>query len=488
MTMPIHTRAANTSRVSGTALLTALLTALMACTAFGLRPPTWRESTLRVIAEQLAAPEICDKIAWAASVPAGIDHAPFYERSHCYFNIAARTGNSEICRQVRPLGVHPLARFAMTQSSCIEAARRKMTIASAAPDSDLVKIFAQMGYDPDSFPMSDVRNSIVNVRWEYEAIARQPDIVSRIARDSANDPYLADLAAMVSHEPQWCDHIALKDVSGTIGVPSRDWCLFKLASNQRDTTVCAPLSSQYIKSCKSTASRPTPPHYFPELPEDSHARALIAQLGYPMQYARDQSVNQLGDAYFQFLLKIGSPRTPAQSEARRQLIERALAVRDTVPDDRAQHAVMDENHLHALVEDRDTPPEVLADIAARTTKFDDLLIYDRLADSTRELVLHRLSTSPDLNRRGQVARLPWVSQALLQQLSTDTTWYVREQVAMSPRAEPALLRQLAADKWFLVRIAIANNPHTPDDVMAALKDDLDARVRSAAEKGSRLRR
>jgi hypothetical protein len=393
---------------------------------------------------------------------------------------------------VRQLGAHPLARFEMTQSSCVEAARRKMDIASAAPDSDLVKIFAQMGYDPDSFPMNDVRNRIVNVRWEYEAIARQPDIVSRIARDSTNDPYLADLAAMVSHEPQWCDHIALKDVSGTIGVPSRDWCLFKLASNQRDTTFCAPLSSQYIKSCKSTAARPTPPHYFPELPEDGHARALIAQLGYPLQYARDQSVNQLGDAYFQFLLKIGSPRTPAESEARLQLIERALAVQDTVPDERtqqaAQQAVMDENHLHALVEDRDTPPAVLADIAARTTKFDDLLIYTRLADSTRELVLRRLSTSPDPNRRGDVARLPWVSPALLHQLSTDTTWYVREQVAMSPRAEPDLLRQMVADKWFLVRIAIANNPHTPDDVMAALKDDLDARVRSAAEKESRFRR
>jgi hypothetical protein len=164
-----------------------------------------------------------------------------------------------------------------------------------------------------------------------------------------------------------------------------------------------------------------------------------------------------------------------------------LAVQDTVPNARARQAEADDQQLYALALNRDTPPEVLAGIAARTSTYDRYLIYGQLPDSTRELVLGRLSTSPDADRRGQVARLTWIPQTLLEQLSTDSAWYVREQVAMNPTTPTELLRRQAQDSWFLVRIAVARNPHAPDDVVAALKDDPDVRVRKEAEKRAKVR-
>jgi hypothetical protein len=188
-----------------------------------MRRVTERDELYRYLAQELAEPSICEKIPWSVLSPGGFFLSPSYERSDCYTFIAGRTKNPWICWRVKRLGAFHLFSQQTSLWSCVNDALRGMNAGVAVPQASLVRFFGELGYDPDTIHMEGITPPVVSVKDLYRQISKEPDIVARIAQatrdfeksqDSAKSedpPYLADMAALPSKDPGWCN----RDTSGS---------------------------------------------------------------------------------------------------------------------------------------------------------------------------------------------------------------------------------------------------------------------------------
>jgi hypothetical protein len=332
----------------------------------GMREGNEYEAFFGYMARQLKEPSICDKISWAARISGGFFISPSYERSECYQTVAANTRNAWPCWKVRRLGAQSLLYDQVSMWSCLHNAAKGSYGGTAISGESLVRFFRMMGYDPDELHADGVTRPIVDVRDIYRQLPQEPDLLARIeaslqalgrknagAHEAEDAAYLAQMAALVSKDGEWCQRIP-DDLSLAGHQHFRDWCMYMLATNIRDGDLCKriPIRPDPIARAGEpppaysrettvqmslhgqcawhvTSSIPDNTRYGPELPaDDEQTRRLIGILGYPIPRASTLPAQRLEDAYYLFLTVLTGADAPRYALARQRLIERVKALPD----------------------------------------------------------------------------------------------------------------------------------------------------------------
>ena len=334
----------------------------------GMRQGNDYEEFYEYIAQELDEPAICDKISWAAELPGGFFISRSYLRSACYDAVAGRTRNSWPCWKVRRLGRQSLLNIQTSMFSCLRQVAEGRSSGTALPGESLVHFFKMMGYDPDELHNEGVTRPIVDVRNIYGRLPEEPDILARVGvslrthertntrtrSDVEDAAYLAQMAALVGKDAGWCERIPSDLPLAGQKQYFRDWCVFTLATNTRDSDLCRripirpysiaradelpPARVQELTvqmslqaQCDRQIHSPYPSntHYAPEFPaDDESTRRLIELLGYPIPRASTLPPQRLEEAYRLFLTVLTGADAPLHASARQRLIERVKALPD----------------------------------------------------------------------------------------------------------------------------------------------------------------
>ena len=345
----------------------------------GMRRPDKYDEFFRYMAQQLAEPALCEKIPWTVIIDGGWGYGPSYERSECYDTIAGNTKNSLICPQVRRLGpVNPKIEQTSTET-CLKHTREGLRSGMAIAQGDLVEFFNQMGYDPDTIQLEGITPAIVQVKDIYSGLAdrfgiairtqaaggpqevlvpgtvNQAELGERIedaiggpgetanakSTDIVNVAYLADMAAMVSKNSQWCFRIQPNLPLATERGGFRNWCLFTLAKETKDDALCEripvpddgtdprmSLQAECYRLVNSTI--PTSAHYGPEAPvDDDRIRVLLGLLKVDIPRARDLPPERIYAAYDRFLDELSHGKEGRHVAARHRFIDRVERLKDS---------------------------------------------------------------------------------------------------------------------------------------------------------------
>jgi hypothetical protein len=314
----------------------------------GMRPGNKYENFARYIAQELAEPDLCEKISWTAILPGGFFEEPSYERSECYEFIAGNTKNPWLCWRVKRYGAFSLLSHQTSMWSCLDHAIHGWNGGIGINPDELTGFFTEMGYDPDTLHLEGVTPPIVSVKDIYRQLPRKPDIVAQIEKvigtpgnssiSSASDlqdaPYLDHIAALVTKDSRWCFQIPEDLPVATEPHRFRDWCLMTLASNTKDANLCrriqippetrdARLSLQ--ANCLFQVNSPYPSNtvYAPEVPVgDDQIRRIIIRLNYEIPRARDLPPEEIYQAYSRFLDELEHSADPVHVAARQRFLDR----------------------------------------------------------------------------------------------------------------------------------------------------------------------
>jgi hypothetical protein len=302
----------------------------------------------RYVAQQLGEPDLCDKIPWSVESSGGFFTQPSYERSECYDFIAGRTRNPWLCWQVKRLGAVSVLSTQTSMWTCLDHAVHGWNGGIGIAPADLLRFFAQMGYDPDRLHLEGITPPLVSVKDIYRQLLTRPDVVTRIeqatgAADTAlnvspgdvmNAAYLADMAALVTKDSRWCFRIPEELPLASEPSKFRDWCLFTLATNTRSAELCRriPVGASRTdprmslrEQCGFQVKSPHPTnlHYGPEVPDDDdRARALMTTLNFQIPRARDLPPERIYAAYDQFLDELNHGTDQPHMTARRRFVDR----------------------------------------------------------------------------------------------------------------------------------------------------------------------
>jgi len=302
-----------------------------------MRPPTVAESFYRYVAQELEEPSICDKISWTAESPGGFFSAASYERSECYTGIAEARRDPWLCLKVRRLGSVRVWEDQLTPWSCFRRARIGGHIVTGVSDATLIFYFTAMGYDVDTLHLEGVTPPVIDARDVYRAAGVAPDVARKVATarnttpggsvDAEDDAYLLDLLAIAEKDPGACMQIPDELVLRMQRQRFRDWCLFKLATNTHDASICqripvrpdeierynglAPRTAAQMTTqaqCERQATTPYPSaRYAAEVPADElRLRRLLGLLGVEIPKGRDLPAQRIAQAYQLYLNELDS--------------------------------------------------------------------------------------------------------------------------------------------------------------------------------------
>lgn len=314
----------------------------------GMHDANDRDETIRYVAQQLSEPSVCAKIPWSARTPGGVFIEPSYERSNCYAFIAGRTRHASLCWNVKRLGAYRPFTEQTSSLSCLVDALRGMNAGIAVSPSALVRFFSELGYDPDTIQEEGVSPPVVNLRDAYLSAAERPDIAVRIeeallpsaasapsAETQTDAAYLADMAALRTKDPRWCERIPESLPLETQKAGFRDWCRFTVASNTKNSALCREipvpaserdpqlsLQATCLVQANSTAKSG---QYGPEVPDNARIERLLPMLGYEIPEAKNRSEYEIYSAYDRFLDELNKqPGDSKHAAARKKFLERVL--------------------------------------------------------------------------------------------------------------------------------------------------------------------
>ena len=340
----------------------------------GMRPANQSEEFFRYAAQQLEEPSLCQKIPWSVQLPGGFFYSPSYDRSECYDFIAGRTRNPWLCVYVRRLGPFNPISEQTSMWSCLRHSLHGFNAGMAVSQENLVAHFQQMGYDPDTLQSEGITPPLINLKDLYRQLPNRPGLIDRIKADriladrnfagrnlveqnlveqnnvapsqptsdtASDDAYLADMAALVANNSQWCLRIPPNLPLATERATFRNWCLFTLASNARDAQLCSRipipagdrdprLSLQATCLFQVRSPYPRNTRYAPEVPAgDQQIRRLIATLHYEIPRAKDLPLYDIYSAYDRFLDELNNRIDPQHRAARQRFIARVRQLPDS---------------------------------------------------------------------------------------------------------------------------------------------------------------
>ena len=350
------------------------LMAIVVCVALSFSPgslrlhrlPTARETLLYYFAQEIGEPALCGQISWAAYQRYGILFAgggASYFRSDCYERVAEVRHDPSVCWNVRPLIDFDPISPGFSAWACRRRTLQHYISGIALDDHVLVRAFQQLGYDIDQLHLEGVIEPAIRIEDVYRGLESNPAAIGRarrliaapspvLADDDAS--YLADLAAVGTPDPKWCEYIPGGQFLRREQAPFRDWCYFTLAKNTQDVRICehmAPAAADpKVIAAESRGMRPdiaeqlslrnqcsatnldlgvgTHVHYGPELPRDpQQTQRLIAILGVTMPLARNWSVSEKASYYQRFLFSLNPKyQDAAHSAARERLLRKLLTL------------------------------------------------------------------------------------------------------------------------------------------------------------------
>jgi hypothetical protein len=314
----------------------------------GLRPATQQDELYRYLAQELAEPSLCEKIPWDATVPGGFFTAPSYERSECYAFIAGRTRNPWPCLKVRRLRALSLLSIQTSSWSCLRDAREGRDRGIAVSSESLVAFLVKLGYAPDTLDREGITPPVVNLREVYMQLPSRPDVVSRIRGaigistaasgfegvDETSASYLAEMAALVTKNSDWCRRIPEEVHLASEKTRFRDWCFFTLANNTKNDDLChyIPIPQNgsdprlsLEANCYRQADSPYPTGtYSPEVPDDERIRSLMGVLHYPLPTAKDLPAERIYAAYGRFLAELNRQNDARHVAARQRFLKTVI--------------------------------------------------------------------------------------------------------------------------------------------------------------------
>lgn len=329
-----------------------------------MRAPNAHETFYQYVAFELDAPELCEKLSHSAMLSGGIFIAPSFVRSDCYANLARRYDRPRLCLSARRLGSIAIFSQQTSRLSCLVDVLRYAPDAGVSTympsPSDLVSIFAEMGYRPEELYREGVTPPLLNLPDAYRRLVKYPDLLDRIrtvtAASSASAPLtpsermrLFELAAHASNDDLWCERIPadLMDPGSKLNSrrPSlfrRDRCILEIASNVRRPDLCKsipdrpddwPGAMSRRDVCKQQASRPPDKYlYGPPAPDsDEEARTIISTLGYPLPDVHDVPAYEIAGGYFYFIWQMSradkaAPEDGPAAAARARFLARVAAL------------------------------------------------------------------------------------------------------------------------------------------------------------------
>jgi len=195
------------------------------------RRPNEHEEFYRYVAQEIDAPDLCDKISWAATLPETIESVASFYRSACYETLAINTKDATLCSKVRRLGAITSRKQQLSPESCAEHAHENFSTGIAIPDRNLIRFFSKMGYDPDALDKEGVTPAIVSIPDNYRKMVNDKTSIehakTKLSQPGIGDEqvaYLADMIALASGDAEWCAHIPTTFLVGK--APMRDcWML-----------------------------------------------------------------------------------------------------------------------------------------------------------------------------------------------------------------------------------------------------------------------
>jgi hypothetical protein len=325
------------------------------------------ETLLYYFAQEIGEPALCDRISWAAYRSYSIMFAgggASYFRSDCYEEVAEARHDPSVCWKVRPLvDFDPIS----PGYSALACRRRtlRQEIGGIALDHDvMIHTFDRLGYDIDQLYMEGVIEPAVKIEDVYRGLEKNPLAINRAQQQLAaaghstlvddDASYLADLAAIATSDPKWCEHIPARQALNQEQAQFRDWCYLTVAKNTQDVRICermTPAAAEpKVIDAESHGMRPqiaeqlslhaqcrsierdiafrTRVRYGPELPADPRQiQRIIADLGVAIPLARDWPPAEKAAYYQRFLFSL-DPRFQDQvhNAARARLLHKLLAL------------------------------------------------------------------------------------------------------------------------------------------------------------------
>jgi hypothetical protein len=331
------------------------------------RQQTPHETLLYYFAQEIGEPALCDQISWAVYQRYSIIFAAggaSYFRSDCYEQVAEARHDASVCWKVRPLiDLDPIS----PGYSALACRRRALQhyITGIALDNDvMIRTFQRLGYDIDQLYLEGVIEPAIKIEDVYRGLEKNPAAVARaqqhlkaaqntgLVGDDAS--YLADLAAIGTADPKWCEYIPAGQDLTQEKASFRDWCYYTVAMDTQDVRICermTPATAEpKVIAAESHGVRPdiaeqlslhaqcrsierdiafgTHIRYGPEVPADPHQiQRLIAALGIAMPLASNWPSSEIAAYYQRFLFSL-DPRfhDEVHNAARARLLHKLLAL------------------------------------------------------------------------------------------------------------------------------------------------------------------
>jgi hypothetical protein len=328
------------------------------------RLPTAHEALMYYFAQEIGEPVLCDQISWAVYQRYSIIFAAggaSYFRSDCYEQVAEARHDTSACWKVRPLVDFDPVSPGYSALACRRRTREHYITGIALDNDVMIGTFQRLGYDIDTLYLEGVIEPAIRIEDVYRGLEKntaairnaQQQLTAAASPELAGDDasYLADLAAIGTADPKWCEYIPAGQALSQEQAPFRDWCYFTVAKNTQDIRICARMTPASAESkviaAESHGVRPeiaeqfslrsqcgaiardiafeTHLRYGPELPADVHQKQrLIADLGVAMPLARDWPAPERAAYYQRFVFSLDPRYHDAVHDAARARLVRKL--------------------------------------------------------------------------------------------------------------------------------------------------------------------
>jgi hypothetical protein len=356
-------------------LLVAAAIAIVLAAALSFSPGSFRfhrlqtphETLLYYFAQEIGEPALCDQISWAVYQRYNIFFAAggaSYFRSDCYEQAAEARQDASVCWKVRPLVDFDPISPGYSALACRRRTLQHYSSGIALDNDVMIGTFQRLGYDIDHLYLEGVIEPAIKIEDVYRGLEKNPAAVARAQQQlkAAQDTglvdddasYLADLAAIATADPKWCEYIpAGQDLSQQKAL-FRDWCYYTVAKDTQDVHICermTPAAAEpKVIDAESHGVRPdiaeqlslhaqcrsierdiafgTHIRYGPELPADpQQTQRLIAALGVTMPLASNWPPSEKAAYYQRFLFSLDPRyRDEVHNAARARLLRKLLAL------------------------------------------------------------------------------------------------------------------------------------------------------------------
>ena len=358
-------------RLLGVAAVAAVIGVALSFSPGSLRPHRLQnahETLLYYFAQEIGEPALCDQISWAVYQRYNIFFAAggaSYFPSDCYEQVAEVRHDSSRCWKVRPLVDFDPISPGYSALACRRRTLQRYSSGIGLNDDVMIHTFQRMGYDIDQLYLEGVIEPAIKTEDVYRGLEKNaravgsaeqkltaPSSPALVGNDAS---YLANIAAIATADPKWCDHISVDEALSQQQATFRDWCYFTVAKNTQDARICElmkpasadpktiaavshgmrpdiaeqlSLRGQCSTSIKADLKYGTHLRYGPELPTDGRqTERLIADVGVVMPKARNWSPPEMAAYYQRFLFSLDPMYyDEVHNAARARLLRKLLAL------------------------------------------------------------------------------------------------------------------------------------------------------------------